>query len=435
MFRKTLISVLAIGIVITIGRVTIIAQTAVTTGMVELVNTDGTRTPVAGAVIDIYRTDIKGGVPSAKTNKRGEFGIAGLMLGGEYTFSVSAPGCAPMLQYKVKAGQEKILISLSPGDGRKYTEQEARQASASAKSSDGPAEMSEEEKKERAELEAKNKEIEAKNQKIEKANQIIARANKEGGDAYAAKDYDTAILKYTEGIDADPDFIGSAPIFYNNRSAALTQRAINNFNRLVKVTDPAEKLAGMPAVKKDFADAVDGYVKSWNMLKAATPEPNAKAAIETHKLTALRGAKEAMVKATQTEQIDPSLVEAAKSLLPEYSAVETDPVKKHEASMVLGHMYRILEKREDAVVAYKKVLETSPDDVDALAYAGIMLVDLGWLKDNDKELSQEGANFLQKFVSVAPDTHKLKAGAVEYLAILKAQSIIPVKATPTKRKN
>lgn len=435
MFRKSLISIFIIGIVITIGRVTIIAQTAVTSGMVELETTDGKRTPVAGAVIDIYRTDIKGGVPSTKTNKRGEFAIAGLMLGGEYTFSVSAPGSAPMLQYKVKAGQEKILIILYPGDGRKYTEQEARQAASTAKNSDAPPEMTAEEKKERAELEAKNKEIEAKNQKIEKANQIIARANKEGGDAFMAKDYDLAILKYTEGIDADPDFLGSAPIFYNNRGAALTQRAINNYNRLVKLTDPAEKLAGLPAVKKDLADAVAGYIKSWNMLKAATPEPSGKAAIDTNKINALRGAKESMVKATQTEQIDPALVDAAQLLLPEYMAIETDPVKKTEASMILGHMYRILEKREEAVVAYKKVLETSPDDADALAYAGIMLVDLGWLKDNDKALSQEGANFLQKFVSVAPDTHKLKAGAVEYLAILKAQSIIPVKAAPTKRKN
>lgn len=435
MFRKSLISIFIIGIVITIGRVTIIAQTAVTSGMVELENTDGKRTPVVGALIDIYRTDIKGGVPTAKTNKRGEFAIAGLMLGGEYTFSVSAPGCAPMLQYKVKAGQEKILITLYPGDGRKYTEQEARQAASAAKNTDAPAEMSAEEKKERAEIEAKNKEIEAKNQKIEKANQVIARANKEGGDAYAAKDYDLAIIKYTEGIDADPDFLGSAPIFYNNRSAALTQRAINNYNRLVKLTDPAEKLAGLPSVKKDLADAVAGYVKSWNMLKAATPEPSGKAAIDTHKLNALRGAKESMVKATQTEQIDPSLIEAAQLLLPEYMAIETDPAKKTEASMILGHMYRILEQRENAVIAYKKVLEASPDDADALAYAGIMLVDLGWLKDNDKALSQEGANFLQKFVSVAPDTHKLKTGAVEYLAILKEQKIIPVKATPAKRKN
>ena len=46
-------------------------------------------------------------------------------------------------------------------------------------------------------------------------------------------------------------------------------------------------------------------------------------------------------------------------------------------------------------------------------YLGIVLVDLGWLKDNDKARSQEGANYLQKFVSLAPDSHTLKTGAVQ----------------------
>jgi len=70
---------------------------------------------------------------------------------------------------------------------------------------------------------------------------------------------------------------------------------------------------------------------------------------------------------------------------------------------------------------------------DELGGSGLGLVDLAWLKDNDKALSQEGADILQKFVAAAPDTNPLKQGAVEYLNILKTQNIVPVKAPVKKR--
>ena len=74
--------------------------------------------------------------------------------------------------------------------------------------------------------------------------------------------------------------------------------------------------------------------------------------------------------------------------------------------------------------------------MDALAGAGLMLVDLAWLKDNDKALAQEGAYYLQRFVAIAPDSNKMKEGAKGYLEILKQQSIVPVKtATPSKKKH
>ncbi|MEQ1642179.1 MAG: hypothetical protein ABL959_01890, partial [Pyrinomonadaceae bacterium] len=58
---------------------------------------------------------------------------------------------------------------------------------------------------------------------------------------------------------------------------------------------------------------------------------------------------------------------------------------------------------------------------------------LGFISD-DKTKLQEGANYLQKFVSVAPDTHKLKVSAADSIKYLKEQNITPVKAGPAPKK-
>ena len=81
------------------------------------------------------------------------------------------------------------------------------------------------------------------------------------------------------------------------------------------------------------------------------------------------------------------------------------------------------------------ILESSPDNVDALAGAGLSLVNLGFI-NTDKTKLQEGANLLQKFVGVAPDTHKFKADVVGLMETLKKeQNVTPQKvAAPAKKK-
>jgi len=440
MFRKSLNLLVLTVAVLVAGHVTSMAQTAPVGGKVELLKADGTREPVAGALIEAYRTDIKAGSPSGKTNKKGEFAFVGFMLGGTYALSISAPNIEPKIYTGVKAGQEGIVITVSPGDGRKWTEAEVRKVAADEAKSGGRGadpgnqapEMTAEEKKARAELEAKNKEIEAKNQKIQSSNEIMARAIKEGNDAYAAKNYDVAIAKYQEGIDADPDYYGSAPIFYNNRGAALTTRAVENYNKAVKVSDPTEKIAGLATVKKDLADAVAGNLKAWNLLKAATGEPSEKNNIAANKLKTLQSAKETFLKAAKTEQIDPALMETAKVLLPEYQSVETDVAKKAEADVIMGDLYRVSGDSDNAIIAYKKILETSPDNLDALSGAGFSLINIGYI-NNDKVAMQEGANFLQRFSAAAPDTNKFKADAVALLDMLKKEQNVAPQKTQKKK--
>lgn len=438
MFRKSFITFLFVGAVILLQCTGVLAQGgAPVSGTVELQKPDGTREPVADALVEVYRTDIKAGHPSAKTNKRGVFTFVSMPFGGIFVLSVSAPNCAPTIFPNVRAGQDKLLITVSAGTGTKFTEDEVRTGAANSAGKPGEAPISKEEQAKRdAEHAAKTKEVLEKNAKVEKSNQIIARTMKEGNEAYNAGNYDLAIAKYDEGLAADPVFVGSAPVFLNNRGTALRYRARDGYNKAIKIADVNAKIAALTQVKKDFMDSAAAFVNAWNVLKnAPAADIGDKARFEADKLASLRGSRDTFQIAVEADQIDPGLIESAKILIPEYLTTEADAAKKAAASLVFADMYRIVQDRENSIAAYKKVLETYPDNLDALAGAGLVLVDLGWIKDNDKVLSQEGANYLQKFVSLAPDTHKLKVGAVEYLTILKTQSIIPVKTTPAKKKN
>lgn len=437
MFRKSLISFLFVGIVIVVGGVTIFAQSAPVSGTVEVLNADGTRTPVAGALVEVFRTDIKASSPPAKSGKKGEFSFAGLQLGWTFILSVSAPNCAPTYLTNIKAGQERLLVTMSPGDGSKLPEEEVRKRAASKAPVGVPEapQNTEEMKKAKAEYDAKVKEVEEKNKKATQTNEIVTAALKTGNEAFAAKNYDLAITKYDEGIAADPDYVGSAPIFHNNRGTALMSRAVETYNKAVKATDVSEKVAGFGKVRQDFADASAGYLKSWNVLQnAPAADVVDKANYDATKLQTLRGAIDTFQMAVRTEQVDPSVIDAAKILIPEYLKVETDPAKKALASLAFADLYRVVGESENAIAAYKVILETAPDNIDALAGAGLSLVNLGYI-NNDKTKLQEGSNLLQKFVGLAPDTHKYKADAVALIETLKKeQNVTPQKVAPAPKK-
>lgn len=434
MFRRSYIFPFFAAMLVLMAGMATLAQNAPVNGTVEL-DTNGTRTPLAGALIEVYRMDIKTGFPSAKTGKKGEFSFAGIPLGGVFAFAVSAPGAAPTIYANVKAGQEKLLITLSPGDGKKLTEAEVRTYLASNLAVPSSGELTAEQKKAQADYEAKRKEIEAKNSKAANVNEVVNRTIKEGNDAYTAKNYDVAIAKYTEGIDADPDFVGTAPVMLNNRAAAYSARGTDLYNKNIKSADAAVRNEAKQNAKRDFGLAAESYMLSYNVIKNA---PAADVAdpknSEAAKLAALRGAKEVGRLSVLIEQVDDKVMAVDKVLLPEYVSVETDPAKKAEASLTLADLYRISSDFENAIASYRKILETSPDNVDALAGVGLCLVNVGYIKD-DKATLQEGSNYLQKFISIAPDTHKYKDDAVGLMASLKKeQNVTPQKLPATTKK-
>ena len=449
MFQRRHFSILLLAGIVLAGGLSIFAQTSPTNGTIVM---EGTKAPVAGAVVEAYRMDLKQSPLSTKTNQKGEFAFAALFLGTEYAFAVSGPGVNPTVYSGVKAGQERLVISVSPGDGHKLTADEVRKqaAGSAAVKSGGDTEMSADEKKQRAEIEAKNAEIMAKNEKIQKATEVVNASFKAGNDALAAKNFDLAIAKYDEGIAADPDFVGSAPQLNINRAAALTNRAIEIRNKAITTTDATEKVEGLNRAKKGLLDAANGYLRAWNVLiNAPAADITDRSHYDATKLLALTGAKDTLRAAVRIEQVDPGLIEVAKVMLPEYLKVETDPAKKAEASLITADMYRVAGESENAIVAYRAILDTNPDNLDALAGAGFSLVNSGYIKlengkaGNDKAMQdagkkdlQEGSNLLGKFASMAPDTHKLKADAVTLVDMLKKeQNVAPQKvATPARKK-
>lgn len=434
MSRKFYFSFLVAAAVFVAGHSISLAQTAPVGGTVEVKKADGTQEPVAGALIEVYRTDVKAGFPSAKTDSKGRFAFAGLALGGVYTFAVSAPNCAPMVFPNVRAGQEKLLIVLSPGDGKKFTETDARSVKTVKVGEEGPREPTEEEKKAKSDFDKKAAEIEAKNAKATKTNEVISAVAKDAKAAFDAKNYDLAISKYEEGIAADADFIGSAPLFNNNRAIALRIRAVDKRNNAIKLTDVTAKLAGLESAKKDLADSAAGYLRSWTILKNAGPtEITDRANYDATKKDAVVGSQETFRMAVLTELVDPSVIDAAKVLTPEYVAIEPDGAKKAGARLIYADLYRVSGDSENAIASYKAILETSPENVDALVGVGLSLVNEGYIKD-DKAMLQEAANYLQKFVGLAPDSHKYKANAAEAITTLKTLSNVAPQKVPAGRK-
>lgn len=435
---------------------TAFGQIVVTSGKVELLKDDESRAAVGEAIIEAYRTDTGGGPMTGKVNKKGEFQLLGLVPGGLYALVISGPGIKTYVATGVKAGQEQLLVTVRPGDGKRLSEAEVRAqlkagpAIGGSTTSGSQGEESDADKKKKAEYDAEVARISSENEKKQKANQTINASLTAGTEAFnagmasiksgdfsnAIASLTTAVSKFNEGYEANPTFAGSAPVLLNNKGIALRQRALATFNKAVKETDATVKADGYMSTQKDLTASAECFKQSLAILATATPAdiPNGKT-VDSFKLESYKGARDTFKLAVQTEKVDPQLMEIAKTLTPEYVRAETDAAAKIESQMIVADLFRIVQDRESAITAYKAVLEVSQDNMDAIGYLGLVLVDLSWLKDNDKTLAQDGANYLQRFVAGAPDTHKLKEGAKGYLDILKAQSIVPVKSSgPAKKK-
>ena len=432
MRRKHILFSLAAAALLILSSVIASAQTGQLYGEVTLKQADGKVVPVAGAAIDVYRTDISNKYDT-KTDKKDVFIFAGLPFVGTYVVAVSAPGAQPKAIANVKAGHDvNYRIELEPGDGRKLTEAEAKAFAAGGSSDNsGSSKTSEEDRKKLEEAQRKNAEIAAGNKKITEANETVNRTFKAGNEALNAKKYDEAIALYNEGINADPTHPG-APSLLTNKSVALRARGVDRYNAALRGTDEAAKTSGLEAAKKDFKDSAEAATKAVEMLKAqpASTDPAAQKSYEANKHFALAARAEAM--RLFVSKVDQSQADAAITAYQEYMASETDAAKKSKAQVDLAQMLLDAGQGDKAYAEFQKVLSSNPDDVDALLGAGLSLFASG-----DKTKFQDAANFLQRFVDKAPETYKpdLRKSAKDALDYLKSQeNIKPQKTTPTRRR-
>ncbi len=431
MFRKNYFTFLWVTILFLSAGLSAFAQTAPLRGRVELKKADGTTAKVDKAVVDVYRTDVNGKAPSAKTDKNGSFVFAGLTLGQTFALAISAPGIKPEIYPNVKAGMEDIVVTVYEGDGKKYTEDEVRQALAAPANSDASQKAPQttaEQKKAEAEYQKQVADVNAKNERTKNNDALIQKDFTEGAAAYKEKNYDVAISKYDEAINAEPNYAGSAPVLLNAKAVALKDRGYDSYAQGVKAADAASKASLNESAKKDWSAALDSLNRGLDVLKAATaPDAAEQKKYDANKLFIYTNMIE-VHRLLNRSGIDRTKAADAKTAYEQYLTLETDAAKKAKAQLDLADILREAGDFDGALATYRKVLETSPENPDALAGAGLSLFALGAsVQPENTAQEQEGLNYLQRFTEVAPENHPLKASVKESVDYLKSKALTPQK--------
>jgi tetratricopeptide (TPR) repeat protein len=415
------------------------AQSGPLRGHVVMAQADGTKTPVEGAVIDVYRTDI-GGHYETKTDKKGIFRFAGLPLVGTYTITASAPNARPDAVVNIKVGQDTDFeLTLGPGDGKRFTAAEVKDIAAGRGGSGGggggggaaPRKESAEERANREEMERKNAEIAAQNVKNQNVNAILNRTFKTGQEALGAKRWDDAVTNFKEGLAADPE----QDALWVGLAEALRLRGAERYNAAIKIKgDDAARDAGLKTAQQDWREAAEASLKAIEIVKKkpAPTDPLMTNQYKQNRLAALDVRAKTML--LFVSKVDQTQADAGLVAFNDYIEAETDAAKKAKAQNDLAKMLLDAGAADKALVAYQKILDANPDNVDALMGAGLALYNLAYAS-NDKAKFQEAANYLQRFVDRAPDTNPLKADAKAVLEEVKnQQNIKPDRSAPARRR-
>lgn len=427
MFNKLFFRTAVVAVALFACAVVASAQVTTVTGKVTLKQADGTEVPVQGAIVDIYRTDIRQKF-QVKTDKRGVYTHAGIPFVGTYTIVVSAPGARPAFDTKLRfTGSSGRDFVLEPGDGSTLTLEQVNQYAAAGGGAPGagaapPSGESKESKAAREELERKIKEVEEQNRKIEEGNTIVARTFKAGNEALNAGRVDEAITHYNEGLAARSD----EPALLTNISEALRRRGVDRYNAAIKSSDAAAKTSGVEAAKKDWNDAATHSSKAVEVIKTANPSDPAQAQIYAQNKLAALSSRAAAMRLVATK-VDQTKAQAAWEAQQEYLAAETDPAKK---AKIRGEALQMLFDSgaiDMATAEARKVLAEDPDNIDANRILGLALFASG-----EKENYQEAANFLQRYVDKAPDTDPLKQSAKESLDYLKTAENVKPQSQPSR---
>jgi len=450
MIGRYFFGALVVAILLAFASLTAVAQVGELRGHVWMQQADGQKVPVADAQIDVFRTDMSAKYDT-RTNKKGEFVFAGLPFVGTYVVAASHPTARPNWVPGVKAGRDiPCEITVTPGDGKRLTFDEikaagggsANPAAATGGGNSGGAESAEAKAK-REEMLKKNAEIEASNKKITEANEVIARTFKAGNEALslastasrannseeAIQKYTAAITQYDEGLAADSE----QPAILTNKAVALKGRGVERFNSTVrsKTLDDAGKTAGLQTAKDDFKAAAETSTKAVTLLKAQ-PAPTEAAELQrynSNKYAAMLTNAESM-RLYVSKGGDPTQADAGLTAYKDYLAIETDPAKKAKAQIDMAQMLLDSGAADKALTEFKAILATTPDSPEANLGAGLAVYATG-----DKAKFQEAANFLQRFVEVAPDTNPMKDDAKAILTELKnSENVTPEKAKPGTRK-
>lgn len=399
MIRKNLFTSLFLVAMLLFAGVSIFAQTNTIAGKVVMKKEGGEKTPVKDVLIELVRVDAVAKTVETKTDETGAFSITEVTPGATYAISVSGSGIKPEIIPDVKPGTNNFEIPVTAGDSKRWSEEQVRLSVLTSLKESGT--LNDAQKK-------MLEDYENKKGNVEKKNAIITQSLKDGNAAYNSGDYATAIAKYDEGINADPEFIGSAPVFLNNKGSALKKRAVEMYNAAVKSRDSAKINEAKNTAKKDLAGSLESYNKSYMLLtNAPAGSVSDQAAHKKNIFNAADGGRDAVRIMALIKLVDPNQAEAANRVVKAYMENESDKNKKGKAQAALASYLMDSNDYDGAVAEYRKAIEFTPDDPDVLAGFSLALYTAAEDKQS-KPMKQESLNYMEKYLKVAPKNHRLR---------------------------
>jgi len=401
MFSSILKRAAALVAVVLISAAGAFAQTGSVEGTVR-VNENGVKKGVPNAVIDIYRTDIKGHW-TVKADKIGHYVMLGLPLQGTYTFVASGPNITPTYSAGIRITQTPVFdLNVEPGDGSTMT---LDQIMAAQKSGGGPGRPAGPAPSgaDKVKAEAAQKEFEQKKKEGEALQSSFdqARTHYNAGvelTKATPPNYQAALSEFEQasGVDAGKHkaMLLLSYRAHANLAEAHYQIGVEQFNQ--KKREEA---------KPHFEKAVEAANKAISEASSDTPEnnPNLNNDLVIYYNILAKNSLLLVQHYSAANIIDPTV----KAL---DMAASLDTANKNKWGITKGDMYFAAGRTEDAVAAYKAVLAVDPNNIDALYGLGLTLV-----AGTEKAQIQEGANTLSDFVAKAPATDKRVAIVKEAL--------------------
>jgi tetratricopeptide (TPR) repeat protein len=411
---KHLMSAFAGCAMIALASLTVSAQVGRLEG--DVVKAD-TKEPIAGAEVQIIRTDIKGKY-DVKTDKKGHFLHAGVPYVGTYTIIVSAPGCNPDFAAGIKGGHpQPINFALQPGDGRKPTLADVQGLQASAPKGGQP--MSAADQKKAMEENAKKRaEIEAQNKKIQEDHEAMKKQFESGQQLMAAKDWNGAANAFGEAAKLDAE----QQAVWQGLALALYNRGVTSFNEFSK--DPANNGAKKDSAKQDFNDSINAISKALAIVEPLLNDPQKGAQAKKSKLAFLKskGDAEYLLAAKL------SVVEMADAAVKDYKeagALAETPADKTSYELKAAQTLYDSFKYDEAITAYQALVQADTSNFEALYWLGMSYV--------VKEKYQDAANTLQQFIDAAPATDSRVEGAKAVIKdLVVGNNLEPPKSAPSR---
>lgn len=359
------------------------AQTGQLRGRVLFKNSDGTTAPVAEAMIDVFRMDLRGEFHT-KTRSDGEFAFAGLPLPGTYLIAASSPNADPQVLANVKVGRDvEYELVLDPGEGKRLTREEAQVT---------PPQPP----------------------KVETVDALIERKFREGNQAIHSRNYDQAITSYDEALAVASARPEAMVALLSNKSFALLNRGVQKYNDAPKL-GVTKQSATTDQGFRDFRESAEAASRAVEIINAQAVGRNEveRASQKTNKYFALHARADAM--RLLVSLVDPSQAAAGLAAFQEYIDAEDDPVKKSSAELKAGNMLLQAKQTKLASEVYRRILVSDPKNPEAVFGYGMSLYQSG-----ERNRFPEAAVYLQAFVDQAFAEDPLRQIAAEALNKIKA---------------